>query len=80
MITYLESYLEDLKWQIGCGIDFLNQNTSGTPCFDTEAEARVYINQLGYFINTHKILEHQEKIREIEACQEALILERRRKG
>ena len=77
MITYLESYLQDLQWQIGCGVDFLNQTTSGTPCFDTEEEARIYINQLEYFINTHKILDHKRKIQDLEDAQSELILERR---
>lgn len=77
MINYLESYLEDLKYQLGWGIDFVNNNTSGTPCFENEEEARVYINQLEYFINTHKILDHKRKIQNLEDAQNELILERR---
>lgn len=55
MIDYLESYMRDLNYQLGCGLDTLNSMTSGTPEFKHKDEARRYLLQLEHYILGLKI-------------------------
>jgi hypothetical protein len=46
-VSYLESYLADLKYQYGAsGTDYVNYNSSGTEYFKTDEDCKNYIRKL----------------------------------
>jgi len=66
MIEYLESYMRDLNYQLGCGLDTLNMMTSGTSHFEHEDEARRYLLQLEHYILGLKIDDTKRRAKRLE--------------
>lgn len=66
MLEYLDNYLEDLKYQLGQGLDTLNDMTSGTPEFATRQEAKLYILDLEHYVLSLKIDDANRKARRLE--------------
>lgn len=55
----LTAYTEDLRYQIGCGVDTLNFCTSGTPSFEDLEEAIAYLKEV-----RTSLLSHEELVKE----------------
>ena len=46
-INFLRAYADDLRYTISLGyVDAVNFNTSGTPCFETLQDAKLYRQKL----------------------------------
>jgi len=72
MIDYLESYLRDLNYQLGCGLDTLNAMTSGTPEFKNPEEAKRYLFQLEHYIVGLKIDDNKRRNKRLESTRQEL--------
>jgi len=47
VLGFLESYRADLKYQYDQdGLDYVNYNSCETPCFETDAEFKLYLSEL----------------------------------
>lgn len=53
-IKLLENYADDLRYALDESTDCLNYRTSGTPYFDSDAEAEVYHKGVYFIINQLK--------------------------
>lgn len=51
VVTYLENYVSDLKFQLSHGSDFVNSCTNETPEFKNDHEAKSYVSEINSLLD-----------------------------